>query len=523
MGFDSKDFDLAKLPIEHKLQLLSLAAARKRTGVLNPGSQVELEARKQWLAKCKTDLESFTVEAQRHEKFKPARHHKLLLEHLCRVASGELKRLMITMPPGSAKSRYASQLFPAWLLEQRSRLRIIGASHTTSLALDFSDRIQQYIVDNEEVLSYKLKTENKQHWRTTKGGEYLAAGVRSAIPGYRADVVIIDDPVKGRDAADSPVDRKHVWDWYVGSLQRRLTPGGAIILILTRWHEDDLAGRLLSIEPDKWTCLSLPAQAEENDMLGRAPGEWLWADDAYGYGADLPGIKEGLELAGALREWTAQYQQRPRPAEGSIFKIDMLGEKLPVAPAGEAVRAWDLAATKDIGTRDPSWTRGVKLIKTSLGRYVVADVKSIRGTPEEVERLILNTAAQDGKHCRIGFPNDPGQAGNFQVAYYAKKLAGYIFEASPESGEKATRASPFAAQVNIGNVDLVEGPWNAAYIDELGAFPSGAHNDQVDASSRAFSMLIESGAPLVLSEEIRTRLAQVGRMGGRNRFARAYR
>lgn len=404
------------LSLEQKLKLLALAAARKRTGVLNPDSAAERQSRAQWIAKCREDLYSWDVEALKPLGFKPAAHHRLLIKYLEKVANGEITRLMITMPPGSSKSTYASHLFPVWLFENNPNLRIIGASHTISLALAFSAKIQEYITENPDVLTYRLRTEQKQHWTTTNGGSYLAAGVGTAIPGYRADVGIIDDPVRGREAADSATDRETVWRWYLGSFERRLVPGAAVIVILTRWHEDDLAGRLLTTYGDatnggQWTVLSLPAEAEAGDLLGRAPGEWLWGDDDYGYGSDLPLIKASLEKAGATREWVSQFQQRPRPVDGSIFKVALIGEPLKTIPVGHMVRAWDLAATRDTGKRDPSWTRGVKLMRTELDRYVVMDVQSIRGTPDEVEHLILQTAFNDGKRVRIGLPQDPGQAG----------------------------------------------------------------------------------------------------------------
>ncbi|MDE2426245.1 MAG: phage terminase large subunit [Elusimicrobia bacterium] len=486
----------------------------------------ERRARQGWITQCRTDLSSWCIEALKYQGFKPAAHHRLLISKLERVATGKCRRLIVMMPPGSAKSSYCSQLFPAWMLQRKRRHRIIGASHTTDLALDFSDKVQALITDNEEVLSYGLRTEQKQRWYTTNGGAYLAAGVGSAIPGFRADLGIIDDPVKSRMAADSDTDRKRVWDWYIGSFERRLTPGAPVILILTRWHEDDLAGRLIETRPDEWEILRIPAEAEEDDPLGRQPGEWLWSDDDYGYGAELADIKRTLEASGATREWASQYQQRPRPADGAIFRTNMISV-LEAAPVGESVRAYDFAATEAIGSRDPDWTRGVRLTKTDIGRYAVTDVVGCRGGPDEVERLVVSTAYSDGKRVRIGIPQDPGQAGKVQVLYLTRKLAGYNVESSPETGDKATRAAPVASQVNVGNLDVVRGSWNKSFLDELAAFPAGAKKDQVDALSRAFSMLVESGSPFVLPPEVLAKVRSSGRdrfstpnMRVRNRFAR---
>lgn len=439
----------------------------------------------------------------------------MLIRKLQAVAEGKILRLLVTQPPGSAKSTFVSQLFPAWLFAYKPGSPIIGASHTGELAEDFSLRIHRFVRENERELGYALASENRGSWHTSNGGSYVAVGVGAAVTGRRAALGIIDDPVKGRQAADSEASRKHVWDWYLGDFERRLTPEAPIVLVLTRWHEQDLAGLLLETQAERWDVLNLPAEAEENDPLGRAPGEWLWSDDDYGYGASLPQIKADLEAAGASREWVSQYQGHPRPAEGAIFKIDRIGVLSAVPAGGRTVRAYDLAATTASGARDPDWTRGVKLTLLPNKRLVVENVAGARGGPDEIERLIVNTAGQDGKKVRVGLPQDPGQAGKVQVAYLTKLLHGYRVESSPESGKKETRAGPIASQVNVGNVDIVEGPWNRAFLDELAAFPSGAHDDQIDALSRAYSMLIESGRPLILSPQ---QLIAAQRMPGRQRF-----
>jgi predicted phage terminase large subunit-like protein len=257
---------------------------------------------------------------------------------------------------------------------------------------------------------------------------------------------------------------------------------------MTRWQSDDLGGRLLDRQPELW-LVSLPAIAEDGDALGRAPGEWLWSDDGYGYSGELRKVYAEYEEAGATRDWAALYQQRPRPLEGSLFKVGMIST-LDAAPAsGNTVRAWDLAATAQAGTRDPDWTVGVKMQRAPSGQFIVQDVKRVRGGPDEVEALIVNTAHADGYGVRISIPQDPGQAGKQQVLYLTRKLEGFMVESSPETGAKETRAAPFASQVNVGNVSVVRGTWNAAYLDELAAFPSGMHDDQVDGSARAFGMV----------------------------------
>jgi len=421
----------------------------------------------------------------------PARHHRLLIDELERIECGEFDRLMVFMPPGSAKSTYASILFPAWWFSRHPRSAVIAASHTASLAERFGRRVRNTIAEHAVTTGFGLATDTAAagRWETNAGGEYYAAGVGGSITGRRADLAIIDDPVKSRQAAESQTHRNHAWDWFRADLLTRLKPGGRVVLIMTRWHEDDLAGRLLLIEAERWRVLSLPAAAGADDPLGRAPGEPLWPE--WESGAELADKRRAL----GERDWSALYQQNPRPAEGALFRVRRI-PILDAAPAGgRAARGWDLAATAAVGTEDPDWTVGLKLGRLRDGTFVVLDVVRLRGAPDEVHSAIINTAGIDGREVLIGLPQDPGQAGKGQVQYLARRLAGFRVEASPETGDKATRATPVASQVNVGNIGLVRAPWNQALLDELAAFPSGRHDDQVDALARAFGLLVAPPEP----------------------------
>lgn len=412
---------------------------------------------------------------------------------------------MVLMPPGSAKSTYASVLFPSFLLARPNR-SIIGASNSATLAEQFSRRVQNEAKENASTLGYSPLTISAELWHTDNGGQYRAAGVGGTVTGFRADYAILDDPIRGREDAESETIREKTWNWYRADLTTRLKPGGSIVLIQTRWHQDDLAGRLLEVEGDKatggrWRVVSIPAQAVANDPLGREPGEWLWSDDEYGYGDLLRLTKADFERAGAMRDWSALYQQTPTALEGSIFKVAQIAT-VEMAPAGKnIVRGWDLAATEQTGTRDPDWTVGVKFLRNDEGRFIVLDVVRFRGGPDEVEAAIVNTAHQDGHGVRISIPQDPGQAGKQQVLYLTRKLAGYRVESSTETGDKATRAAPVASQVNVGNLAIVRAPWNRSFLDELAAFPSGTKDDQVDALSRAFSVIGMGYGPMRISDE----------------------
>ena len=443
--------------------------------------------------KCRSDLATWCRHALAPLGQKPARHHLALIERLERVASGEIDRLMVLMPPGSAKSTYASVLFPAWFLAQTSHSSIIGASHTASLAEDFSRRVLSVVRDNPRELGYGLTRESAELWTTTNGGRYRAAGVGGPITGQRADLFIIDDPVKSREDANSETMREKAYGWYRADVMTRLKPGARMVLIMTRWHEDDLGGRLLldaQAGGDQWDVLKLPAIAEGgSDPLGRLDGDALWPE-----WEDETALARKRAAIGEL-EYAALFQQRPRVAEGSLFKIAMLGTVEARPAGGRLVRAWDLAATEQVGSRNPDWTAGVLLRRDDEGRFTVLDVVRLRGGPEEVEAAIVNAAAQDGRAVTIGLPQDPGQAGKQQVAYLTRKLLGYIVQSSPETGDKTTRAAPVAAQVNVGNVALVRASWNRPLIDEMTDFPNGTKDDQVDALSRAFGMLTSLPVP----------------------------
>ena len=426
----------------------------------------------------------------------PAPHHRLLMAELEKVARGTTRRLMVQMPPGAAKSTYASILFPAWWLARRPESSIIAACHTLSLAEHFGRSLRGLVSEHGPRLGYALEAGNRaaRRFATDAGGQYFATGTAGPMVGRRADLVLIDDPIKSQAEADSRAHRDRLWEWFRADLTTRLKPQGRIVLIMTRWHPDDLAGRLLDeAAADRraagWTVLRLPALAEAGDPLGRAPGTPLWPEweDADSLAARRAALGE--------RSWAALYQQRPRLREGGLFAID----RLPVLDAAEteqpvrSVRAWDLAATAG-HAGDPDWTVGIRLSRTPTGRYVIDDLVRLRGGPGAVEAAIRATAERDGKGVAIGLPQDPGQAGRAQIAYLTRQLAGFRVHGSPESGSKETRAMPVASQADAGNLALLRAPWNRTLLEELRDFPHGAKDDQVDALSRAFGMLADAQA-----------------------------
>ena len=417
----------------------------------------------------------------------PARHHLAILDHLQDVASGKIDRLMLLLPPGHGKSVYASVLFPAWWFSQNPATSVITACHTADLANHFARQVRELVREHVPTLGYQLSRDDRAaaRWSTTDRSNYYACGIRGPITGRRADLIIIDDPIKSHTEADSQSARDSLWNWYRSDLTTRLKPGGRIILIMTRWHEDDLGGRLLESDPT-WTVLKLPALAEENDPLGRNPGEALWPE-----WEDNAALNRKRCVVGA-RVWQALFQQNPAPDCNALFNTSRIFVLEQAPRLIREIRAWDLAATLPTEGRDPDWTVGLKLGVTHEGHYVITDVIRIRAGPTEVANLIVATANHDGAETVVSLPQDPGQAGKQQIAWLTQRLAGHRVRASPETGSKLLRATPSAAAIDAGALSLLRGAWNRYFLDELRDFPQGRKDDQVDALSRAFAFATQS-------------------------------
>jgi predicted phage terminase large subunit-like protein len=431
-----------------------------------------------------------------------ASHHRVLLQKLDDISKKPHGRMMVFMPPGSAKSTYASVVFPSRYLGSQPNRKLILASYGDDLARKMGRRTRSIIKQSRYagIFNCGLTAESQaaQEFALTNGSEYMACGILSGITGNRAHGIIIDDPIKGREQANSEPIRNKTWDAYEDDLKTRLIPGGWIVLIQTRWHEDDLAGRILPDnwngesgpilckDGNEWEVLCLQAKCEvENDPLGRQKGEYLWPEWFT--------RKHWAQFEQNQRTWSALYQQRPTPLEGDLFRPDQI-KTIDALPSEQIqwLRGWDLASATD-----GDYTAGGKLGRLHDGRYVIADMVRLRAGPDERDAAIVNTASLDGKKVKISIPQDPGQAGKTQVLYLTRSLAGYTVVSSPESGDKVTRAEPFAAQVNVGNVLMLRGGWNKALIDELRVFPNGKNDDQVDALSRAFGDLIRRGETTV--------------------------
>jgi len=278
-----------------------------------------LQARRR--ASAKVDLNEWS----RFCGNEPARHHRFINERLEKASRREIKRLIITLPPGSAKSTYASVQFPPWFLWQRPESTILSCSCNAELATSFGRRCRNLIETQQDVLSYGLSAHSKAAdlWETSNGGLYMAAGVNTKIAGRRADLGIIDDPIGSKEDADSKLYRDKQWEWFAYDFRPRLKPDAVVVLIQTRWHEEDLAGRLiaeegLSTEGGEWTLVRIPLIAETDDPIGRSPGDYLWPE--Y--------FNEKLvsDARKNHRVFSCLYQGDPEPDEGNFFKKEWLLE-----------------------------------------------------------------------------------------------------------------------------------------------------------------------------------------------------
>lgn len=414
---------------------------------------------------------------------------------------------MIFEPPQNGKSEQVSRRFPAYALGRRPSLRIIATSYNDSLAGNMSRDVQK-VMDStayKRVFPGTRLAEAKDIEKRTQGqfdvvgkrGYYVGASIMGSLTGKTADIGIVDDPIKNRAEAESETYRERVWDQYQSAfVTRQFGSSGAIILCMTRWHEDDLAGRLLSLaasdpQADQWEVISFPAIAETvqpNDP--RLPGEALWP-------AKYPLSELASRRAGLGEyDWSALYQQRPSPSGGGLFKEEWFaGRFVDAAPViARRARGWDTAGTEN----DGDWTVGVKISEAD-GIFYIEDVVRKQIGPNGVDQLMRTTAeldgGADGLACAQREEKEGGSAGGAVIEARKKTLARFNYDGVSITGNKVTRSKPFRTQCEAGNVRIVRGPWNAAYIKELCGFPTAKHDDQVDGSSTAFNAVLLEPVP----------------------------
>jgi predicted phage terminase large subunit-like protein len=449
---------------------------------------------------CRKSLHFFTrrmFKARRGFRWADNWHHQEICRALMRVFRGECTRLIINVPPRYSKTEIAVVNFMAWALGHWPDAEFIHTSYSATLAENNTAATRQLVLTDEyraifPEVHLRDDAQAKGDWRTTAGGVVYSAGSGGTLTGFGAGkmrvgfggAIIIDDPHKADEASSDKV-RGNVIEWFGNTVESRKndpqrTP---IILIMQRLHEADLTGFLLAGgNGEKWEHLNIPALQHEGTPEECA----MWPAK---HTVDQLRIMESKNPY----VFNGQYQQRPAPLAGGEFKPDVM-TTVDAIPAGTRfVRAWDLAGTDQGG----DWTAGMKLGVQPDGRYIIANVVREQRDPEDVEKMLKATATGDGTGVDVAIPQDPGQAGKSQARALVRLLSGFTVKALPVSGDKVTRARPFAAQVNAGNVDMLRGDWNEGLKAEMRNFPNGKHDDQVDAGSLAFDRLTSGSTGLL--------------------------
>lgn len=322
-----------------------------------------------------------------------------------------------------------------------------------------------------------------------------AAGVGGPITGKGFHLGIIDDPVKNSDEANSEIYREKHKEWYKTTFLTREEPDAAIVVIMTRWHEDDLAGWLLSEEgtdedehgKENWHVVCLPAIAEElTEFPESVTVEPEWREIGQPLCPERYPLEKLLKKrAKGQREFDALYQQRPSPKEGYFFDVTKITTVDASPVEGRRARGWDKAGTPNGG----DYTAGVKVLKGNDGLFYIEDVQRGQWDTATRDRNIRQTAELDGKQVHQKGEQEPGSGGLESANNFVRLLAGFPVSNERSTANKETRADPLSSQINAGNVRMVKGDWNKAYIEEMRQFPFGKHDDQVDGTSLAFNHL----------------------------------
>ena len=417
---------------------------------------------------------------------------KYLIDHLQMLSDGEIRKLMISLPPRSGKTELSSIHFPAYFIEKNPENRVIIGTYNQTLANKLSRRVRSICKDRVELNPDRKAMEE---WETKNGGGVRAVGVGAGIAGIGANLIVLDDVVRSRKDASSITVRNSTYNWYTDDIYTRMEPDSRILVMMTRWHEDDLIGRLTKgDDKDDWVVINIPAIAEHNDPLGRKPGEAL--------NPERYPIEKLYEIKRVMgRTFNALYQGHPTEQEGEFFKatwfqnnyVESIYSKYEAQDKTrfEFVRYWDMASSLD-----GDWTVGILMAKNRKTKeYFIVDMVRGRWSSHTRDKQIQETAIRDQMiygekgSIKVRFEVQPGSAGKDMAKYMTKQLAGFAVKGIRVTGNKESRAEPLAAQAEIGNVYIVKAGWNSTWLDELCTFPLGKHDDIVDACSGAFSEL----------------------------------
>ena len=417
----------------------------------------------------------------------PARHHKLIAQKLQDVSEGRCKRLMIWLPPRHGKSMEITETFPSYFLGRHPDKHVIEVSYSG----DFAERFGLANRSKVERYGYKVfghtysqRKATKTHWMMDNDiGGMLSVGVGGAITGEGADLLLIDDPIKNRQEAESETYRRHLFEEYQSTLYTRVQKG-AIIIVMTRWHEDDICGKLLNpsvCDPEDWDVLNIPAVCEsENDLLGRRIGETIWPE--MGYDEEWARL---TKAAVGTYAWSGMYQQRPAPLEGGLFKRSSF-KYYKVVPEGcsKVVQSWD-CTFKEADTSD--FVAGHVWGRKGADFYLLDRVHAKMGISATMQSIRNLSAKWPSARAKL---IEDAANGPAVIELLKREIPG-ILPVHPDGG-KVVRAQAVLPYVEAGNVYLPDpsiAPWIHDFVEECANFPNALHDDDVDAMTQALNNL----------------------------------
>ena len=423
------------------------------------------------------------AEWARYKGFEPAAHHLLIINEIEAFLASNDEVLLLFAPPGSAKSTYVSILLPPWYLANNPTHSILASTHSVEFAERWGRRVRNDIAVDANMLGISLSEDNKAaaRWSLAEGGEYYGVGAGVGISGFRANLGTADDLFGSREDAYSETVRQKRWDWYVDDFSARLKPGAKRIVMNTRWHEVDVAGRILAqIERGevRGRVTSLPAIAEEDDPLGRSPGEYLW-DEPNGW--DYASYLRQRQRETSPMMWAALFQQRPAPEEGDYFRAEWLKsyDGTLVAETLRVYGASDYAVTADGG----DYTAHLVVGLDPEGRMYVLDVWRQQAASDRWIDAFCDLVLE---WKPMAWAEEQGQikagVGPFLDRRQRERQAYVARQAFPTRGDKAVRAQSIRGRMALEGLYLPSNkPWVEPLRSELLSFPAGKHDDQVDA------------------------------------------
>ena len=414
-------------------------------------------------------------------------HHKIIAEKFNDIANGKIKRLIINMPPRHTKSEFASNLLPAWMVGRKPDLKIIQTTHTTELAIRFGRKAKTLIDSPEyqQIFKTRLREDSQAagKWETEQGGEYYAAGVGSAITGRGADLLIIDDPHSEQDALNAAALEK-AYEWYTSGPRQRLQPGGAIVVVMTRWSTKDLTGALMKsqkeIKSDKWEVIEFPAIMPS--------GEPVWPE--FWKLEELESVKASLSVP----KWNAQWMQDPTSEEGSIIKRDWwkVWEKDDIPPLKHVIQSYDTAfLKKETADYSAITTWGVFYPNDDSGpNLILLDALKDRYEFPELRRVAL----EQYQYWKPETVVIESKASGLPLTYELRKMGIPVVNFSPSKGQdKHARVNAVAPLFESGVIWAPEEKYAEEVIEECAAFPYGDHDDLVDSTTQAVMRFRQGG------------------------------